>query len=219
MQTKSSPPTLPTATQTPTASPSPTATRRPTSTPAPTLTFTPEPPPTAPPPSATVLLEPMNYQRQTANNCGPASVTITLGYYGHWITQHKVNEQIPAGSLTPCDVVLYMPQYGLMSRLYYSPPAGEPVRQLLDNRIPVILNQLLSADSSIRHYRVIRGYDAATSVFISDDPLLGAYFRIRYDTFATISDPGNFIPVYPPEKDSLVQSLMGALGVGEIPCP
>ena len=161
----------------------------------------------------------MNYQRQTTNNCGPASVAILLGYYGHWVTQQEVNEQIPAGSLSPCDIVLYVSQYQLTARLYYSPPGSEPVRQLLDSHIPVIFNQWLSADSDIRHYRVIRGYDDVTSEFISDDPLRGAYFRIPYDTFTTLSDPGNFIPVYPPETDPLVQSLMGALGVREIPCP
>lgn len=222
----------PTATWTPTATATlwssstatlrPTATLRSTSTLAPTLTptATPEPPPSAVPTvSATVFLEPMNYQRQARNNCGPASIAIVLGYYGHWVTQQKVNEKVPAGSLTPCDVVLYMPAYGLMARLFYSPPANEPIRQLLDNRIPVIFNQWLSSDRSVRHYRVIRGYDDATAEFIAADPLLGPYFRISYDTFTTLSDPGNFIPVYPSEMDSLVQSLMGGLGVGEIPCP
>lgn len=161
----------------------------------------------------------MNHQQQSLNNCGPASTAILLGYYGHWITQQKVNEQIPAGSLTPCDIVLYVPQYQLMARLYYSPPANEPVRQLLDHRIPVIANQWLSTDRSMRHYRVIRGYDDVTGEFISDDPLRGPYFRIYYDTFTTLSDPGNLIPVYPPEMDPLVQSLMGASGASEIPCP
>ena len=186
-------PTLPTPTNTPLPTGTPTETPKPTDTPTPTPTYTPTPAPTDTPTPvrATVLLEPMNYQWQTANNCGPASVAITLAYYGHWVTQHKVNEQIPAGSLTPCDIVLYMPQHQLMARLYYSPPANEPVRALLDNRIPVIFNQWLATDSRLRHYRVIRGYDDVSREFISDDPLKGPYFRIPYDTFALLSDPGH----------------------------
>lgn len=210
-----------TATSTRTAAPTHTSTCTATltQTPTPTNTPTPIPPDTPTPVSATVLLGPMNHHWQTRNNCGPASVAITLGYFGHWVTQQKVNEQVPAGSLSPCDIVLYMPQYQLMARLYFSPPTSEAIRQLLDNGIPVIINQRLSSDSCMRHYRVIHGYDDTSSEFITDDPLLGPYFRIDYDTFNALSNPGNFIPVYPPEKDPLVQSLMGTFGAGEFSCP
>jgi hypothetical protein len=145
-------------------------------------------------------------------------VAITLSYYGHQLTQPEVNEQIPAGSLLPCDIVAYMPQYQLMARLYYAPPANEPVRQLLNNHIPVIFNQWYSTDTRFRHYRVIQGYDDEAGEFIASDPLRGPYFRIDYETFTALSDPGNFIPVYLPEQDALVQSLMETLGAKELSC-
>lgn len=204
-----SPATTPTPEPTPSPSPSPTPTATPTSTPTPTPTPTPLP--------NNVLLEPMNYQAQTFNNCGPASIAIILGYYDLWITQHQVNEQVQPGP-SPCQIADYAPQHGLMARPYESPPSVEPIRALLANGIPVIANQQLEPGSDIGHYRVVKGYDDTTREFISDDPLQskGPDSRITYTTFARLSRSGAFIPIYPPEMDALVRSLMRELRVHEI---
>jgi ABC-type bacteriocin/lantibiotic exporter with double-glycine peptidase domain len=164
-----------------------------------------------------VLLEPMNYQAQTWNNCGPASIAIVLGYYDHWITQRRVNEQVPPGP-SPCDIADYVTQYDLMARPYESPPSVGPIRLLLANGIPVIANQLLESGSDIGHYRVVKGYDDASREFITDDPLQrkGPEFQLAYDVCARLSNHGAFVPIYPPEKDSLVRSLMKELRVREI---
>jgi ABC-type bacteriocin/lantibiotic exporter with double-glycine peptidase domain len=166
----------------------------------------------------------MNYQPQTYNNCGPCSIAILLGYYDHWITQREVNEYVSAGPAL-CDFADYVPQYQLMARVYQPPPSRDQnlllaVRQLLANRIPVIVIQRLEPDSNIGHYRVIRGYDDLTEEFISDDPLQskGPEYRISYDVFDEISEPGGVIPIYPPRMDELVQSLMGESDMWEILC-
>jgi ABC-type bacteriocin/lantibiotic exporter with double-glycine peptidase domain len=162
-----------------------------------------------------VLLESMNYQRQALNNCGPASVAILLGYYGHQVTQYEVNEIIPPGSLGGLRALL--PQYQLMARAYRTPPSRNALRQLLANGIPVIVNQWLSVGSDIRHYRVIKGYDDEALVFISDDPLRGVDLHIDYDTFLKLSRPGGIIAVYPPRMDRLVRSMMKGLWMTETP--
>ena len=186
-----------TATSTP-APPTPTS-APPTSTPLPTST------PTPPPTSA--LLEPMNYQPQTYNNCGPASIAILLGYYDHWITQAEVNELVLAGP-SVCEIVDYIHHYHLKARAYTIFSPRDPVRYLLANDIPVIAGQRLSLDEDIGHYRVVKGYDDATQEFITDDPLqrLGPDYHIPYDTFVKLSYA--FIPVYPRDRDALVRSLM-----------
>jgi hypothetical protein len=200
------------ATPTPTPAP-PTAT--PTPTPTPTVTPTPTPTPTPPPPGA--LLAPMNYQAQTFNNCRRASIAILLGYYDHWVTQHEVS----AGP-SLCDIVEYMSEYDLKARAYRSRLPRDPIRHLLANGIPVIVLQRLWTDSTIGHFRVIKGYDDGVGEFISDDPLQskGADFRIPYDTFERLGRNGAFIPVYPPEMDSLVRSLMWDFWTSEVAyCP
>jgi glutamine amidotransferase-like uncharacterized protein len=189
-----------------------------TSTPAPTpmLTATPTPLPTS------VLLEPMNHQAQTRNNCGPTSVAIALGYYDQWVTQQEVRTWFyyplsSDGGLGWCPIPWCITRYGLMAHAYRFPSTRDrdrklrPVRVLLANDIPVIVMQRLSVDRNIGHYRVIQGYDDAATEFISDDPLLGPDYRIPYDTFVLLAPEGLF-PVYPPEMDAQVQSLMKEAG-------
>ena len=188
----------PTPANTPTLTATPTPTRRPTRTP----TITPTPPPSS------ALLGPMNYQAQSYNNCGPASMAILLAYYDHWITQYTVNEQVSPGPL-PCDIAEYMLQYQLQARAYRSPQPRDPIRLQLANEIPVIVGQLLAVDERIGHYRVIKGYDDVAQEFIIDDPLqkMGPDYRTSYATFERLST-NSFVAVYPPEMDPLVLSLM-----------
>jgi len=159
----------------------------------------------------------MNHQWQTYNNCGPASVAIVLAYYGHWVTQKDVNEVMPGGL---ANLEEYLSRYLLMARAYAvssGSPSRTPVRQLLANRIPVIVGQRLSVEENTGHFRVVRGYDDASGEFILDDPLLSPDLHIDYDTFSRLSFRGNIVPVYPPDKDLLVKSLMKNLGMREVP--
>jgi len=208
----------PTATPTPTATPSPTATPTATATATPTATASPTPTrtatatPTPTPLPASVLLEPMNHQAQSANNCGPASIAILLGYYDRWVTQQEVQEWA-ASRPAPCYVPWYMSEQGLMGRVYRFPVSRESrlrvIRQLLAESIPVIVLQRLEPGLDISHYRVIQGYDDTAGEFISDDPLRGPDYHITYDLFARLLNrPGAlFAPIYPPAQDPLVQAV------------
>jgi hypothetical protein len=211
-------PTRVPSTPTDTPLPSPTATATSTPTPVPTFTSTPTltPTPTSVPTSLprAVLLEPMNHQQQTLNNCGPTSVAILLGYYNHWVTQREVAEESAHVSY-PCFAPYYVSRHGLMARVYRFPVDRElrlqTVRLMLANGIPVLVVQRLSRGSDISHWRVIQGYDDATNEFVSDDPLLGADYRIPYGVFVDLlggSAAGFVIPVYPPEMDPFVRSIM-----------
>jgi hypothetical protein len=157
----------------------------------------------------------MNYQPQTYNNCGPASIAILLGYYDHWITQYEVNTLVPPGPST-CDITTYVAHHKLKGRAYVILSPRDPVRQLLANGIPVIAGQRLDLDSDIGHYRVVKGYNDASGEFITDDPLQskGADYRIPYRTFSRLSYA--FVPVYPPEKDLLVRKLMAEFRTFEL---
>jgi hypothetical protein len=161
----------------------------------------------------------MNYQPQTYNNCSRCSVAILLGYYDHWITQFQVDDDLAPGYF-PCQVARYMPRYRLMARVY-APAAVDPVRRLLANGIPVIVLQLLSLEEPIGHYRVLRGYNDQAGEFISDDPLQkkGPDYRISYEVFDQLTrGRGLIIPIYPPEQDLVVASLMRGVGVRETSC-
>ena len=208
-------------TTTPTITPQPTATLTqtplPSSTPTPTHTQTPTP--TFTPLPARARLAPMNYQAQTLENCGPASVAILLGYYDHRVTQEQVNQLLLPHS-SPCEIAGYVSQYKLMARAY-EPAHAEAIRRMLANGIPVIVAQRLEPGSDISHYRVVKGYDNVAGEFLADDPLQskGPNLRIPYDIFVRMSSFGGFVSVYPPEKDALVRSLVKDLiRVRELKC-
>ena len=193
-----------------TETPSPTPTATPTPIPTPTATPTPLP--------SSVLLEPMNHQQQTYNNCGPASAAIILGYYDHWITQGEVNRHLRPGP-SPCGIISYLSRFGLRGRVYRMSLNCDPIRLLLANGIPVIANQGLTLTNRLGHYRVIHGYDDAVDELISDDPLLGTGLRIECVDYLRLGYRRPFIAVYPPDREALVESLMEASRVREIACP
>jgi hypothetical protein len=102
-----------------------------------------------------------------------------------------------------------------MARVYRFPVDRElrlqTVRLMLANGIPVLVVQQLSSGSDVSHWRVFQGYDDAAQEFVSDDPLFGADYRLSYDVFVDLlggSAAGFVVPVYPPEVDPLVQSMM-----------
>lgn len=188
----------------PTASPNPTVTPTPRPTHTPTLTPTPIP--------SAMLLAPMNYQWQTWNNCGPASVAIVLGYYDVWVTQHDT--PFPYG----CELRQYLEAYGLTSREYNTPPSVQATKALLAAGIPVIALQLLDYESDIGHFRVIKGYDDDAGEFICDDPLRskGTDYRMTYGKFIKLSHPqGRIIAIYPQERDEEVRRMMRLFHIGE----
>lgn len=85
------------------------------------------------------------------------------------------------------------------------------IRQLLANGIPVIVQQRVAIGSSTYHFRVVHGYDDTAGALIADDSLLGPDHRIPYDTFVRLGGT-LFYPIYPPEMDEQVQSLMKKVG-------
>jgi len=201
-------------TSTPTAAATATVTAVATNTPLPSPTATPSPSTTALPQRA--LLEPMNHQAQTINNCGPASVASVLGYYDIWVPQSDVQDWA-ATRPSPCYLPWYVAEMGLQAEVYRFPQNRgsrlDLIRALLAQGIPVIVLQQLEPGSDIRHYRVMQGYDDTAEEFISDDPLLGSDYRLSYDTFARLLNRAGalFMPVYPPEKEPAVARLVREL--------
>jgi hypothetical protein len=154
----------------------------------------------------------MNHQWQTFNNCHRASVAIALSYYDHQISQHAVRFRWGLGH---CQVPDFVSRYDLLAPVYRFPLARNrkvlAIRQLLALGVPVIVLQRVAIGSGTYHFRVVHGYDEAGGEFICDDSLLGPDHRIPYDTFVRLGGT-LLIPVYLPEMDAQVQSLLEALG-------
>jgi hypothetical protein len=160
-------------------------------------------PPTPSPPALPrqKILENEYHIFQTFNNCGPASLSMALSYYGIEVSQEVLGSQlrpyqIANGNNDDKSVTLEelsgkSAEFGLVP---FHRPGGtvELIKNFIASGIPVITRTLTKTDEDIGHFRVVKGYDDATAEFIQDDSLQGHNLRFSYQTFIDLWKPYNF---------------------------
>lgn len=198
---------LPTA-QGPATSFSPTATPKPT----------PEPTPT-PLPAAKTLINDYHIF-QTFNNCGPASLSMALSYYGVNKTQAELGQELRPvqnakginddKSVTLHEMTDKASELGFLA--IYRPGGNiELLKQLLYNGLPVITRTLLAEDSDIGHYRIIKGYDDIAGELLQDDSLQGHNLKYSYPAFLSLWKKFNYeyLVLVPPDQEKLAKDILG----------
>lgn len=160
----------------------------------PLISDLPTPVPTAtpvPPPESHII--PNDYHIfQTYNNCGPASLSMALSYYGISRSQAELGNrlrpfQVPGGdnddkNVTLAELAAYVSEYGFTA---YHRPAGtlETIRAFVSRGLPVLTRTLTAPSEDIGHFRVIKGYDDAKGVIIQDDSLQGHNLEYSFADF------------------------------------
>lgn len=186
--------------------------------PLPSNTPTPTPNPPLPLPSVKVI--PLRHHTfQTFNNCGPASLSMQLSYFGINKSQQEIGAQLrpyqhPKGdnddkSVTLEELAREAETYGLTS--YHRPNGStEMVKQFIAHDLPVVVRTWLKENEDIGHYRVIRGYDDTTQEFIQDDSLQGKNLRYSYEQMNALWEPFNFeyLVLVPKDKQELAQHIL-----------
>ncbi len=202
----------PEPTSTPTATASPTPTPTPTSTP--TLTATPTPTVIPPTPAADVLMWDFPFAFQHKNNCGPASLSMVLRYYGENTDQEKI-----AAAIRPDkedkntrfdEMAAYAESLGYRTHYVLNGDVATIVR-LVNARIPVIVRQWLKPGSDIAHFRVVIGYRDQGAKLITNDPFNGEWYTLSRKQFDAMWEAffNEYMVIYPPEKEPLVAALIG----------
>ncbi len=216
----------------PTATPSLMATLQPTftpqspisnlqsPTPEPTITSTPLPPTATPLPTA-VHLQNIQIIPQKFNNCGPANLTITLGYHGIDVDQLDVGAAIKPNyddrNVSPGELVDYVNKETPMQARYFVGGSVELLKQLIAAGFPVIVEKGLypnAWEGWMGHYLTVIGYDEAAQEFISLDTFLGPWDNSgRRDSYESVDEfwqmfNHTFILVYPPEEEAEVLALL-----------
>jgi len=157
---------------------------------------------------------------QTFNNCGPASLSMALSYYGIKVSQKELGHQLRPyqnkqgdnddKSVTLEEIGEKAEEYGL---LYYHRPAGNPdlIKQFIFNDIPVITRTWLKYGEDIAHFRVIKGYDDNAGVFIQDDSYQGKNLEYTYVDFNKLWEAFNYeyIVLVRPEQKDIVEKILG----------
>ncbi len=159
---------------------------------------------------------------QTFNNCGPASLTMALSYFGIDETQQSLGQalrpyQNPQGdnddkSVSLSELAAKAQEYDLLA---YHRPAGtiEQLEALVALDLPVITRTLLTADDDIGHYRVVKGYDQTQQILIQDDSYQGKDIAYTYQQFEQLWQPFNneFLVLVTPAKQAQVEQALGNL--------
>ena len=150
----------------------------PTATPTATATPTPLPPtatPTSPPPVANpgiVYLSGVTHYWQTWNNCGPATLAMTLSYYGLPLTQKQTAAVLKPfwddKNVSPAEMAAFARSQGLTALVRVNGEA-QRLRRYVDAGIPVLIETWLEHDGGMGHYRLVVGYDDAAQEWIVYD--------------------------------------------------
>ena len=150
---------------------------------------------------------------QTLNNCGPASVSMVLAYYGQAVSQATAQAALRAPKewgMLPGAVPPYVNGFDLEARILDHGTADD-LKALLKRGVPVIVAQWLTEQQPIPHYRVVIGYDDTQEEFFVNDGVLGFGKAIGYQDFDSLWDVYNnlYLPIYRQQDAAEVQGLLG----------
>ena len=207
----------------PTATPPPTVTLIPSDSSAvvtPTATLVPATPTATPPPK--VILDGFKHEYQLYNNCGPASLSINLSYWG-W----KGNQKTAAAVLkpnqddknvSPREMYEYLLTAGFDAYIRVNGDV-DTLKRFIAAGYPVLVEKGFVCENTERckdwfgHYSVFVGYDDARQVFILQDSYRGPDVKISYAELTTYWRAFDFLymVIFPAgaEHDARVVSLLG----------
>ncbi len=203
----------------------------------PFATFTPLPPtptslattaasPTPIPLPPQASLAAPKYQQQGINNCGPATLAMTLSMYGWEGDQNdiaKVIKPLPQDRNVNPDELRYfvLNQAGWLRAEIRVAGDTNTLKALLAANYPVIIEEastLLPEDANgpqddlwDAHYLLITAYDDVSGTVTAQDPLRGPDKKIAYDKLMQDWKPFNYLymVIYLPQDEEQVKSILG----------
>ena len=164
-----------------------------------------------------VTLTGFEHQYQKFNNCGPATLTTALSYYGRPERQDEAAAVLkPDGNdrnVSPNEMSAYIHQVGLEATVRVG-GALDDLKRLIASGYPVIVEKGfdVSADKGwMGHYLLLTGYDDAQGLFIAQDSFLGPDQRVPYDKLDYYWRQFNrlYILPYPVNNEAEINSLIG----------
>jgi hypothetical protein len=182
------------------------------------------------PPSKVVINVPDSYEIpqkaqvfQTFNNCGPATLSMALSYYGVSVGQKELGDKMrpyqnPKGDND--DKAIFTYEFVNWAKVYGKPedldaitlPNGniELLKRLISNDIPVIIKMWLNSKEDIGHFVLARGYDENKKIIIMDDTYYGPNRKISYSDVLSLWQPFNYnyVIIYNKSQESLVSSIL-----------
>lgn len=188
------------------------ATLAPTRPPSPTRT--PQPAPTYAP-LKTALLRGFRFEKQTFNNCGPATTAALLSYFGRGENQTRVASVMRPNkddkNVSPGEIADYAVSLGFGARVVIGADLAL-LRALVSNGLPVIVESwfIPTPNDEMGHYLLLKGYE--DDVFLFDDSFHGENQREDAGAFDALWKVFNrtAIIVWKADQAGLARRLLGA---------
>jgi tetratricopeptide (TPR) repeat protein len=207
------------ATHTPTSLPTslpdqPTATITPTATPQPSPT---------PIPAAFQLPAPL-WEKQGANNCGPATLALYLRYYGWEGNQENIVQLIKPvpedRNVNPEELVYYVRTHaGWLNADFRVGGDLELLKKLIAAGFPVMIEESFYFDKPFwpnddlwaAHYLLVTGYDDSTQTFTGQDSFHGPNQVVSYSTLDDYWQIFNrvYLFTYLPAQEGALKAILG----------
>ncbi len=192
----------------------------------PTATWTPLPPPTSPPATAVALLPSarlygFQHIYQTWNNCGPATLTMGLSYYG-WAEDQSVAASLlkpdpEDKNVSPWQMVRFVNEQTGVRALVRMGGDLDMIRRLILGGFPVIIEKGFMPEGYdwMGHYNLVIAYDdSAGEVYVYDSFLGHGNFQglpISYDYFDRMWQHFNrtYIVIYEQARENDLRAILG----------
>ena len=166
-------------------------------------------------PGNNVQLTGMSHQWQTWNNCGPATITTNMSYFGRTETQVQAAQFLKPNpddkNVSPYELAAFASSTGLGS-IVRQGGTIDVLKLFLSNNFPVLTETWLHHDGDgLGHYRLITGFDDAEGVFITMDSLNGPNHKVSYEQFEADWRVFNYLYLvtFPPEQAANVSAIIG----------
>ncbi len=209
-----------------TAAPSrtPTLTATPTRTPSPTPGATATPTPSPTPLPASVSLPAPEWERQDWNNCGPATLSMYLRFFGWQGDQYDISDLLKPErgdkNVNIEELVYYVrTRAGWLNADFRVGGDIELLKRFLAYGLPVVIEEGYYAEESyypnddrwLGHYLLLTAYDDATQTFTVQDTFLGPNRQLTYEkldegwkTFNRV-----YLFLYRPEQEAMIKEILG----------
>lgn len=167
-------------------------------------------------PGVRALLPGAKWVPQTFNNCGPATTSMVLQYFGFTVTQEETKSHLRTNSddknVFTYEIADYLRNnYGIESRLMFGGDITM-LKRLITNGFYVVVEDWLHPNEDIGHVTIIRGFDDEQGVLIADDSYIGVGVTYPYEQFRTTQWKAfnyEYLPLYTPGNEDLLQAIIG----------
>jgi tetratricopeptide (TPR) repeat protein len=205
-------------TPTPTEDPEAAATSTPTIGPTPTRTPSP-----TPLPQSVDLAAPV-WEKQTPNNCGPATLSLYLKMFGWEGDQEDISSllkpQTDDRNVNVEELVFYVRNHaGWLNAEFRVGGDIERLKSFLAAGIPVVIEEGMLLDSNYwpnddrwaGHYLLLTGYDDAAEIFTAQDTFVGADRKVTYAAMEENWQAFNYVYIllFSPEQAGTVEAILG----------